>query len=261
MRRTAFSLGAASLVAASLALATAWPAAAMPGDELHAALRWLGAHPYLGPARLGAVEGLGPVLVMDAWQAGRALPGGGSVRLYLDVAEPYPAPPVKHEWTQNRVKREILLIEEGPPLDARPPVREILGRVYSPAIAQDYDAASPIPLGPDDIASGTVIGSLDTGPLVFEYGQLRRGGRFDYLEAWYRGEVGPIRRGVRGAEMRRSLVIVTPPTGITTPGPVSGTLPGQPSWSHTAPCSLASWSWQPAPGSRPPSSSASARRS
>lgn len=230
----------------------------MPGDELYFALGWLRGHPFLGPARLAPVEGLGPVLVFDAWQAGRALPGGGSVRLYLDIAEPHPAPPVKHEWTTNRVLREILQIEQAPPLADRPPVGGLLGQIYTPEVEADYRAADPIPVGPDDIASGTVIGSLDTGPLTFEYGEYRRGGRFDYLEIWYRGQAGLIQRGARGAEMRRSLVIVTPASGGTTQTSASGTLQARLAsepWSHAESSSLAYSSSPPAPDLRRFSSS------
>ncbi len=243
---------AAGLVA--LAVWSPWgePVHARPGDELFTALRWLRGHPFLGPPRLAPVDGLGTVLILDAWQAGRALPGGGSVRLYLDVPEPQPAPPVKHEWVDNRVRREIMEIEQASLLAARPPVSQLLGRIYGPGVGEDYASAEPIPVGPDDLSSGTTIGSMDTGPLVFEYGEVRKGGRYDYVEAWYRGHVGVIQPGSKGPEMRRTVVIVTPPSAGYPGTPSSGNLQGQ-QWSHAAYSPQASWSSPPALGLRPAS--------
>jgi len=175
------------------------------------ALQWLRRHPFLGPPRLAPVDGLGTVMVFDAWQAARAMPGGGSVRLYLDVPEPLPHPPVKHEFILNRVSREVVLIDQRLAPVGRPPVREILERIYGPAVGRDHDAADPVPLTPDDVANGPSLGSYDVGPLDFEYAQARKGERYDYLEVAYRGVKDPF--GGVPVEMRKTIVTVTAPSG------------------------------------------------
>ncbi|MBM3267131.1 MAG: hypothetical protein FJZ01_05720 [Candidatus Sericytochromatia bacterium] len=204
-RRAALALGA--LVAWACGAA---PAAATPGEPLAAALRWLATHPYLGPPRLAPVEGLGVLLAFDAWQAARKLPEG-EVRLVLDVPEPHPHPPVKREYAENRVRRELLVHTQRAPGDGPPPIAELLARIYGPRVAAEYRAAEPIPLGADDLPNGENLAGLGIGPLRLEYAVARRGGNLEFTEAAYRGEEDPFAKATY--ELRRTVVAIVPGAG------------------------------------------------
>ncbi len=211
---------------AAIGCAAVWvgicpPAGATPGDTLDIALRWLARHPFLGPPRLAPVEGIGVVLAFDAWQAGRELPGGSAVRLFLDVSDPQPHPPIKHEFADNRVKREILLVTQTSPSAERPPVTALIAQIYGPAASAEYAAAEMVPLGPDDVPNGPTLASAGIGPLRFEYAAARKGGNLDFAEVGYRGLADPFAAAT--VEVRRIIVVVTRGSG---PAPNPPPAPG-----------------------------------